>query len=143
MLSGHYNSITQSMPMPVVSMARNARSMALHARSVDEYVNRTLAEEDHAAGEGGPLGPVTAALQGSIEDGAYAAGDVRAAQLPSLAAFITRKVGLFPDTVEQLVQDHLQRGDTMSTLSSRGCICVHVLSRRDDHWGVVHAAPTL
>lgn len=102
------------MPMPVVSMARNARSMALLARSVDEYVNRTLAEEDHAAGEGGALGPATQVLQGSTEEGAYVSGDVRTAQLPSLAAFLTRKVGLFPDTVEQLVADHLQRGDTMS-----------------------------
>lgn len=108
---------TKSMSMPVVTMQRNARSMTLLARSVDEYINRTLAEEDHA---GGAQGPATVALRSSNAaqgDGpTYQAGDVQAAQLPSLAAFLTRKVGLFPDTVEQLVQAHLERGDTMSML---------------------------
>ncbi len=155
---------TQNMSMPVVTMARNARSMSLLARSVDEYINRTLAEEDHAAGQGGAEGPVTVALRSSGADAdgpLYQPGDVHAAQLPSLAAFLTRKVGLFPDTVEQLVQAHLDRSDTMSmwehiaSSSSQynpdAIGIVHVcISRTNtsnnnprchDHWRVVYATP--
>lgn len=103
----------KAMELPVVAMSPGANTMSLLARSVDEYVTRALVEEDFAGGPG-TLAAAAAAAGG--EPLPYRAGEAAASGLPSLAAFITRKVGLFPDTAEALVANHLAKGDTMSAM---------------------------
>jgi len=101
------------MAAPVVSARRGGASVELVARSVGEYVHRALVEEE-VAGAGAAVreaaGPDAAAA-------GYAAGAVAEAGLPSLDAFLVRRVGFFPDACERLALGHLEaRGDAMSTL---------------------------
>lgn len=42
----------------------------------------------------------------------YSPGDAAS----SLNAYLTRKAGMYPDIVEQLVANHLEKGDSMSAL---------------------------
>eukprot|EP00887_Chlorella_sp_A99_P002465 scaffold10.g2465.t1 len=108
-----------AMPLPVVRMARGGTSMALLARSIDEYLARVLAEEDaRGAGPGGPLAAATGPEGAQL----YAPGTFAASGLPTLEAFLTRKVagwpgvGIFPDVAEGLALAHLAKGDDMSGL---------------------------
>eukprot|EP00798_Chlamydomonas_sp_ICE-L_P020266 gene20266-27020_t len=66
-----------NMTMPVVSLKRGAVSVTLIARSVDEYLHRMLAEEDEAAGPGGPR-PIAAAA-GADGESLFKSGDIEAA----------------------------------------------------------------
>ncbi|WIA18097.1 hypothetical protein OEZ85_009575 [Tetradesmus obliquus] len=103
----------KAMPLPLVSMSREGRSLTLLARSVDEYLHRLLAEEDVAAGPG----PISAAAG---DDGAelYTAGGVEAAGFDAAKfnLYLVRKVGMFPDVCEALSLGHLARGDATSAM---------------------------
>ena len=62
------------------------------ARSLDEYLHRALAEEEHSSGGGGGS---TADTQAAGSDGAqlYEPGAFGRSGLPTLEAYLTRKVG--------------------------------------------------
>jgi hypothetical protein len=62
------------------------------ARSLDEYLHRALAEEEHSSGGGGGS---TAVTQAAGSDGAqlYEPGAFGRSGLPTLEAYLTRKVG--------------------------------------------------
>ena len=102
----------RGMELPVVRMARQGRSVALLARSVPEYLHRALVEEEAAGGAPGAVAEAAGAEGAAL----YAPGALAASGLPSLQAYLTKAVGLFPDVGEALALGHLARGDTMSAL---------------------------
>ena len=99
-------------PSPVVRAAPGARGLEFLARSPEEYVVRALAEEDLASGPGPVATAVAAAGGGSL----YEAGSAAASPMPNQNAYLTKEVGIFPDTVAGLVEGHLGRGDATSAL---------------------------
>ena len=68
---------------------------------------RALAQEDVTSGPG-----VIAEAAGQAGKQIYSQGDAA----DSLYAYLTRKAGMYPDIVEQLVANHLEKGDSMSAL---------------------------
>lgn len=76
-----------AMPLAVVTMTRGAVSMALAARSIDEFLARALAEEEAALGGPGPAAEAAGAVGAAL----YAPGALAASGLPSLDAFLVRK----------------------------------------------------
>ncbi|KAK9809015.1 hypothetical protein WJX72_007933 [[Myrmecia] bisecta] len=101
----------RSIGMPVVQMSRNAPSMRLVARTTDEYLHRALAEEDVASGPG-----QIAEAAGPSGREVYVPGAVASAKQVHLQAYLTRRAGMYIDVVEQLMANHLSKGDTMSAL---------------------------
>merc|ERR1719379_2196282 len=93
-------------PSPVVRAAPGARGLEFLARSPEEYVVRALAEEDLASGPGPVATAVAAAGGGSL----YKAGSAAASPMPNQNAYLTKEVGIFPDTVAGLVEGHLGLG---------------------------------
>lgn len=93
--------------MPVVKMSRGASHLNLAARNSEEYLHRALAQEDVTSGPG-----VIAEAAGQAGKQIYSQGDAA----DSLYAYLTRKAGMYPDIVEQLVANHLEKGDSMSAL---------------------------
>jgi hypothetical protein len=76
------------MELPVVAQAREGTQVQLLARSLEEYLHRALAEDEEGGGGGG-----VAAAAGSDGAGLYEAGSLAASGLPSLDAYLARKVG--------------------------------------------------
>ena len=74
---------------------------------VKPHTCRALAQEDVATGPG----PIAEAA-GQAGQQIYSPGDAA----DSLYAYLTRKAGMYPDIVEQLVANHLNKGDSMSAL---------------------------
>lgn len=68
---------------------------------------RALAQEDVTSGPG-----AVAEAAGQAGQQMYSQGDAA----DSLYAYLTRKAGMYPDIVEQLVANHLDKGDNMSAL---------------------------
>ena len=68
---------------------------------------RALAEEDSRSG---PAAIAEAAGQSGQQ--LYSCGDAGS----NLYAYLTRKAGMYPDVVEQLVANHLNKQDNMSAL---------------------------
>ena len=68
---------------------------------------RALAQEDVTSGPG-----TIAEAAGQAGKQIYSPGDAA----ESLYAYLTRKAGMYPDIVEQLVANHLEKGDSMSAL---------------------------
>ncbi|KAK3235867.1 hypothetical protein CYMTET_53958 [Cymbomonas tetramitiformis] len=83
--------------------------LVLLAQTAAQYVHRAMVDEDLKSGEGA----VRAAV-GSAAEALYPVGDAVSAPRPEV--YITTKVGKFPDTVEQLAQAHLDKGDEVSSL---------------------------
>lgn len=100
------------MGLPVVCMRRGERSVRLLARSASEYVHRALAEEEEKTGGRGPV----AEAAGADGRALYEPGAFERSGLPTLAAYLARRVGMFPDVAEALALGHLARGDTVSAL---------------------------
>ncbi|KIY92887.1 hypothetical protein MNEG_15076 [Monoraphidium neglectum] len=110
----------KGMALPLVSMSRGARGVRLVARSVDEYLHRLLAEEDAAAGSGGPT-PLADAASASDAAGVaelYSRGAVERLGLggAKFNLYLIKKVGMFPDVAEALSLGHLARGDATSAM---------------------------
>eukprot|EP00271_Cylindrocystis_brebissonii_P018218 TRINITY_DN5066_c0_g1_i1.p1 TRINITY_DN5066_c0_g1~~TRINITY_DN5066_c0_g1_i1.p1 ORF type:complete len:401 (+),score=67.40 TRINITY_DN5066_c0_g1_i1:110-1312(+) len=101
----------EGMQMPLVKIAVNG-GVALMSRTIEEYLLRLLAEED---GGGGP-GPMAAIAREEGRGDLYEAGTFAASGIPRMDAYLTKKVGLFPDVLERLVEGHLERGDQVSAL---------------------------
>ncbi|DBA77568.1 TPA: hypothetical protein ACH3X1_009374 [Trebouxia sp. C0004] len=98
---------TNDQVMPVVQMRRGSSYLTLAARNTQEYLHRALAEEDITSGPG-----AIAEAAGQAGQAIYTTGNAAS----NLNAYLTRKAGMYPDIVEQLVANHLQKGDSMSAL---------------------------
>ena len=104
---------TNVQQLTVVESTPGSTNMGLLARSADEYIHRALAEEDVKIKEGHK--PISVAA-GSHGRSLYEEGAVARSGLPSLEAYLVRRVGMFCDVSEHLVQAHLDKGDNMSAL---------------------------
>jgi hypothetical protein len=90
--------------------------LELLGRSPDEFIHRALAEEDYNNGQiGAPERPVAEAAS-DYGLRLYEQGNVERSGLPSLNAYIARRVGMFLDVSEALVQAHFEKNDPMSAL---------------------------
>lgn len=99
----------EGMDMPVVRVQKHG--LSLLAKTVDEFLHLSLAEEDAAGGSGR-----LAAAAGAEGAALYRAGDFAASNSPNLDVYLTKKVGMFPAVVERLALRHLDRGDEVSAL---------------------------
>ena len=97
-----------------MDLTTNSTYLRLLARSPDEYLHRMLAEAD-ASGDAGAYRAVAEAA-GEYGVRLYQQGDVAASKLPTLNAYLARRVGMFLDVSEALVQAHFEKGDDMSAL---------------------------
>ncbi|CAI5472362.1 unnamed protein product [Closterium sp. Yama58-4] len=90
----------------------------------DEYIQRALVEEDVGGQEGSAEGGTGRVGEAAGEEGRrlYSRGDFAAAKAKSLDAYLTTKVGMFPDVLERLALRHLEHGDQISELDSL-CRC--------------------
>ncbi|CAI5522204.1 unnamed protein product [Closterium sp. Naga37s-1] len=77
-----------------------------------------LVEEDVGAREGSAEGDSGRVGEAAGEEGRrlYSPGDFAAAKAKSLDAYLTTKVGMFPDVLERLALRHLEQGDQVSAL---------------------------
>lgn len=102
--------------MAVVQTRPNSTYLELLARTPDEFIHRYLAEEDwNNAAENISERPVAAAA-GEYGLRLYEQGNVQRSGLPSLHAYVARRVGMFLDVSEALVQAHFDKNDSMSAL---------------------------
>ncbi|GBF98503.1 hypothetical protein Rsub_11494 [Raphidocelis subcapitata] len=110
----------KGMALPVVAMSRGARGVRLLARSVDEYLHRVLAEEEDAAGAGGPtpLADAASAASPAAVAELYSRGAVERSGLggAKFKLYLVKKAGMYPDVSEALSLGHLARGDVTSAL---------------------------
>ncbi|KAK9915951.1 hypothetical protein WJX75_006382 [Coccomyxa subellipsoidea] len=97
--------------LPIVETARGSRQVQLLARSTDEYIHRALCEEDAAESSDS-----LASAAGQEGRDIYQAGAFRSSGLGSVDAYLVRKAGMYPDVVERLALNHVQKGDQMSAL---------------------------
>lgn len=79
----------------------------MDVRQHQTCVCRALAAEDVASGPG-----AVAEAAGASGHQLYTAGTAKG----NLNAYLTRKAGMYADVVEQLVANHLDKGDEMSAL---------------------------
>lgn len=101
--------------LTVVQTLPDSSSLSLLARSPTEYIHRALVEEDFSSPNESGNRPVSDAA-GDLGKQLYTPGDAKNSSLPSLDAYIVRRVGMFCDTSENLVQSHLNKDDKMSSL---------------------------
>ncbi|XP_010447153.1 PREDICTED: uncharacterized protein LOC104729832 isoform X1 [Camelina sativa] len=96
------------MDMPVVEVWRSG--VRLIARNVDEYIHRILVEEDAK--------DLTELYRASAEAGEklYKKGAFAESQIDNLNVYVLKKVGLFPDLLEQKVLRHFDEGDHVSAM---------------------------
>ncbi|CAI5965764.1 unnamed protein product [Closterium sp. NIES-64] len=89
-----------------------------HPPQADEYIQRALVEEDVGGREGSAEGDSGRVGEAAGEEGRrlYSRGDFAAAKAKSLDAYLTTKVGMFPDVLERLALRHLEQGDQVSAL---------------------------
>lgn len=88
--------------------------LRLLGRTPDEYLHRVIAEAD-VSGDAEAFGAISEAA-GEYGLRLYQQGDMAASKLPTLNAYLTRRVGMFLDVAEQLVQAHFDKDDAMSAL---------------------------
>lgn len=102
--------------MAVVQTRPESSYLELLGRSPDEFIHRALAEEDYNNGQIGA--PERAVAEAASDYGLrlYEQGNVERSGLPSLNAYIARRVGMFLDVSEALVQAHFEKNDPMSAL---------------------------
>ncbi|CAI5513343.1 unnamed protein product, partial [Closterium sp. Naga37s-1] len=97
---------------------RSSLSPYTRPPQADEYIQRALVEEDVGAREGSAEGDSGRVGEAAGEEGRrlYSPGDFAAAKAKSLDAYLTTKVGMFPDVLERLALRHLEQGDQVSAL---------------------------
>eukprot|EP00258_Populus_trichocarpa_P006689 XP_002310717.3 uncharacterized protein LOC7483102 [Populus trichocarpa] len=100
------------MEMPVVEVRKHG--VWLLAKTVDQYINRILVEEDADISSEGNADLFHAAADAG--DNLYEKGDYAKSQILDLDVYLLKKVGLFPDVLERKVMLHLQKGDHVSAL---------------------------
>nr|XP_034913184.1 protein IN CHLOROPLAST ATPASE BIOGENESIS, chloroplastic-like isoform X2 [Populus alba] len=100
------------MEMPVVEVRKHG--VWLLAKTVDQYINRILVEEDADISSEGNADLFHAAADAG--DNLYKKGDYAKSQILDLDVYLLKKVGLFPDVLERKVMLHLQKGDHVSAL---------------------------
>ncbi|CAL8470236.1 g9778 [Coccomyxa elongata] len=103
--------LSSSRGMPIVQTSKGSRQVQLLARSTDEYIHRALCEEDAAE--------CTDSLASAAGEGGreiYQKGAFGSSGLGSVDAYLVRKAGMYPDVVERLAMNHIQKGDKMSAL---------------------------
>ena len=102
--------------MAVVQTKPGSTYLELLARAPDEFIHRHLAEEDwNNSAQNISERPVAAAA-GEYGLQLYEQGNVQRSGLPSLNAYVARRVGMFLDVSEALVQAHFDKDDSMSAL---------------------------
>ncbi|XP_019182423.1 PREDICTED: uncharacterized protein LOC109177510 [Ipomoea nil] len=99
------------MEMPVVEVRKYG--VWLLAKNVDQYIHRILVEEDASSPEKSDA--LFHASAGAGEK-LYKKGDFAASQVSSLDIYLLKKVGLFPDVIEQKIKQHFDKGDDISAL---------------------------
>lgn len=100
----------------VVQTQPGSTYLELLARTPDEFIHRHLAEEDwNNTSQNVSERPVAAAA-GEYGLKLYEHGNVQRSGLPSIHAYIARRVGMFLDVSEALVQAHFDKDDSMSAL---------------------------
>ncbi|KAB5547829.1 hypothetical protein DKX38_011235 [Salix brachista] len=100
------------MEMPVVEVRKHG--VWLLAKTVDQYINRILVEEDADISSEANADLFLAAADAG--DNLYTKGDYAKSHILDLDAYLLKKVGLFPDVIERKVMLHLQKGDHISAL---------------------------
>ncbi|GJP51775.1 hypothetical protein CLOM_g10917 [Closterium sp. NIES-68] len=105
------------MQMPVICVGEGG-GCVLVARSADEYIQRALVEEDVGGKGGAAEGEMGRIREAAGEEGRrlYSPGEFAASKSKSLDAYLTTKVGMFPDVLERLALRHLEQGDQVSAL---------------------------
>lgn len=107
---------TSAQEMAVVKTRPQSTYIQLLARRADEFIHRAMAEEDWKNTQMGVSDRPIAAAAGEYGAVLYEQNSVANSGLPSLNAYLARKVGMFLDVCEELVQAHLDKGDSMSGL---------------------------
>lgn len=102
--------------MAVVKTRPQSTYIQLLARRADEFIHRAMAEEDWNNAQMGISDRPIATAAGEYGAALYEQNSVATSGLPSLNAYLARKVGMFLDVCEELVQAHLDKGDPMSGL---------------------------
>lgn len=102
--------------MAVVRTQVDSTYLELLARTPAEYIHRQLVEEDWNNSLQGIPERQLAAAAGEYGLQLYEQGSVHQSGLPSLHAYIARRVGMFLDVSEALVQAHFDKNDSMSAL---------------------------
>lgn len=110
-------------PLPIVRTTRDG--LRLVARSADQLLHRELAVRDATPGESPGALLDAANAPGRL----YEVGDVARSGLP-LKAFLLLKVGVTHEFFEELIEMHLERGDTQAALVTADRAC-----RDADGWG--------
>uniref|UniRef100_A0A6N2M6V1 Uncharacterized protein n=1 Tax=Salix viminalis TaxID=40686 RepID=A0A6N2M6V1_SALVM len=95
------------MEIPVVEVRKHG--VWLLAKTVDQYINRILVEEDADISSEANADLFLAAADAG--DNLYTKGDYAKSHILDLDAYLLKKVGLFPDVIERKVMLHLQKGD--------------------------------
>lgn len=100
------------MEMPVVQVQKHG--VSLLAISVDQYIHRILVEEDSNCHNNTTETLYTAS--GNVGKKLYKKGDFAESKIENINVYLMKKVALFPDVLERIALDHLQRGDQVSAL---------------------------
>lgn len=106
----------------MVQMIPGGGTVTLVARSINEYIHRALVEEEHNNSDSySNSGTSTSNIciseaAGEVGLDLYPTGDYTNSKSPSLNAYLTKQVGMFPDVIEALTAVHLGKNDTMSAL---------------------------
>lgn len=100
----------EGMEMPVIEVREYG--VVLVAKTIDQYIHRLLVEEDCSKDGAGNVLNRCEAAGVSL----YKQGDFTNSKMPTVQAYLMKKVGLFPDVFELLANQHLERGDQVSAL---------------------------
>ncbi|KAK6116218.1 hypothetical protein DH2020_050014 [Rehmannia glutinosa] len=100
------------MEMPVVEVRKYG--VWLLAKTVEQYINRILVEEDVKNSE--ERNEELFYASADAENKFYEKGDFAASQISSIETYLLKKVGLFPDILERKVKQHFDKGDHVSAL---------------------------
>ncbi|CAH8263222.1 unnamed protein product [Arabidopsis lyrata] len=101
-----------SMEMPVVEVQKHG--VWFLANNVDQFIHRILVEEDVSKPEESSQEIFNAVGEAGLK--LYSKGDFASSRLMDLDAYLLRKVGLFPDSLERKVIRHIENGDHVSAL---------------------------
>ncbi|EOA29156.1 hypothetical protein CARUB_v10025424mg [Capsella rubella] len=101
-----------SMEMPVVEVQKHG--VWFLANNVDQFIHRILVEEDISKPDESSQEIFNAA--GEAGKKLYNKGDFAKSRPMDLDAYLLRKVGLFPDSLERKVIRHIENGDHVSAL---------------------------
>ncbi|CAL9233623.1 unnamed protein product [Arabidopsis halleri] len=101
-----------SMEMPVVEVQKHG--VWFLANNVDQFIHRILVEEDVSKPEESSQEILNAVGEAGVK--LYSKGDFASSRLMDLDAYLLRKVGLFPDSLERKIIRHIENGDHVSAL---------------------------